>query len=117
MEAIIFLVVIGTSIWVLIDAKSIGVKKGQIEGMGNMGPGGWFFVCLLLWIIGFPFYLAKRNEFKKANSNGLKEAGSAAPSELNDDSVARLEKLAKLKDKGIVTEDEFNQKKRELLAL
>ena len=117
MGAIMFLVVIATSIWVLIDAKSIGVKKGQIAGMGNMGPVGWFFVCLLFWIIGFPFYLAKRNEFKKANYSQTKEVNSAAPPELNDDSVARLEKLAELRDKGIVTDDEFNQKKQELLAL
>ena len=79
--------------------------------------GGWFFVCLLFWILGFPFYLAKRNEFKKANSNQTKEVNSVAPLELNDDSVARLEKLAELRDKGIVTEDEFNKKKQELLAL
>jgi hypothetical protein len=117
MGTIVFLVVIGTSIWVLVDAKSIGVKKGQIKGMGNMGPGGWFFVCLLLWIIGFPFYLAKRNEFKLANSNQTKKANSAPKLELNDDSLSRLEKLAELRDKGIVTEDEFNQKKQEILAL
>lgn len=59
--------VIGTSIWVLVDAQSIGVKKGQVQGMANMGPWGWFFVCLLLWIIGFPMYLAKRPEFKRLN--------------------------------------------------
>ena len=51
------LIVLGTSIWVLVDAKTIGVKKGQIEGSGNMGPWGWFFACVLLWIICFPFYL------------------------------------------------------------
>ena len=70
MEALIFLVIIGSSIWVLIDAKSIGVKKGQIGGVGNLGPWGWFFVCLLLWIIGFPFYLVKRSEYKRINSKG-----------------------------------------------
>ena len=71
-------VVIATSIWVLIDAKTIGVKKGQIEGMGNLGPWGWFFVCLLLWIIGFPFYLAKRPEFKRINAEPQGESQTAA---------------------------------------
>ena len=107
MEYFIYLVVIGTSIWVLIDAKSIGVKKGQIKGFFNMGPWGWFFVCLLIWIIGFPVYLAKRNEFKKINST--------EPSKLSGDSIAQLEKLAEMKSKGILTEDEFNRKKQELL--
>lgn len=67
MGVIIWLTVIASSIWVLVDAKSIGVKKGQIKGVGNIGPWGWFFVCLLLWIIGFPFYLYKRGEYKRVN--------------------------------------------------
>ena len=37
MEGLIFLVIIGSSIWVLIDAKSIGVKKSQIGGLGIWG--------------------------------------------------------------------------------
>jgi hypothetical protein len=67
MDAIITIIVIATSIWVLVDAKTIGVKKGQITGVANMGPFRWFIVCLLLWIVGFPLYLAKRGEFKKIN--------------------------------------------------
>lgn len=67
MEALFFIVVLGTSIWVLVDTKTIGVKKGQLKGMADLGPWGWFFVCLLLWIIGFPFYLAKRGELKRIN--------------------------------------------------
>ena len=60
----VWLLIIGSSIWVVVDAKSTGVKSGQIKGLGNMGPWGWFFACLLLWILGFPLYLAKRGEFK-----------------------------------------------------
>ena len=67
MDSIVLIIVLVTSIWVLVDAKTIGVKKGQITGVANMGPFGWFVVCLLLWIVGFPFYLAKRGEFKKIN--------------------------------------------------
>jgi choline-glycine betaine transporter len=67
MRAIVWLIVIITSIWVLIDAKKIGVKKGQIKGLADIGPWGWFFVCLLLWIIGFPLYLLKRGELKRIN--------------------------------------------------
>ena len=65
MAEMFLIIVIATSIWVLIDAKTLGVKKGQIQGMGDMGPWSWFFACLFLWIIGFPFYLAKRPEYKK----------------------------------------------------
>jgi len=68
MTEFIWLLIVATSIWVVVDAKSIGVKSGQIKGLGNMGPWGWFFACLLFWILGFPFYLAKRGEFKRINS-------------------------------------------------
>lgn len=64
--AVIWLVIIGTSIWVAIDASNIGARRGLIKGLGNMGPAGWFFCCLLIWIIGFPVYLAKRSEIKAA---------------------------------------------------
>lgn len=67
MAIFIWIVVIATSLWVLVDAKTIGVRKGQITGFLNMGPWGWFFVCLFLWIIGFPLYLAKRGEYKRLN--------------------------------------------------
>src|SRR5690242_9215362 len=66
MESFVGLVVLGTSIWVLIDAKQIGVRSGLIKGIGGMGPWGWFFACLLLWIVGFPLYLVKRNELRRA---------------------------------------------------
>ena len=108
MEIIILLIILCTSIWVLVDAKKIGVKKGQMKGMTDMGPWGWFFACLLIWIIGFPLYLAKRGELKKASS--------AQPSKMNDDSIKQLEKLGELKEKGILTEEEFNQKKKQLLS-
>lgn len=61
------IVVIASSIWVLIDARSIGVQKGQISGIANIGPVAWFFACLLLWIVAFPMYLAKRPEYKRVN--------------------------------------------------
>jgi len=67
MGDLVLLIMVGTSIWIFFDAKSIGVKKGQVSGLGNMGPGMWFLASLLLWIVAFPLYLTKRNEFKKIN--------------------------------------------------
>ena len=68
MSEIILIVVVVPSIWVLVDAKKIGVNKGQIQELGNPGAWGWFFVCLLFWVVGFPFYLAKRSAFKRFNN-------------------------------------------------
>ena len=62
------IIVIATSIWVAVDAITIGVKKGQIKGFFDMGPVGWFFSCLLIWIIAFPCYLSERSEYKRINN-------------------------------------------------
>jgi hypothetical protein len=60
-------IIVITSLWVLIDANNIGVKKGQIKGFFNLGYIEWFIVCIGIWIIGFPAYLAKRSEYKRIN--------------------------------------------------
>ena len=81
----IWLFIFATATWVLIDAKKIGVRKGLISGMGNMGPWAWFLGCILLWILTFPLYLLKRKEFKLANQgaepqfNTLKNENSMIP--------------------------------------
>lgn len=74
MLEVIWLIIPGTAIWVYFDAKSIGVKKGQLRGLADMGPAGWFFACLLVWIIGFPLYLAKRSDYKGINQASQKQA-------------------------------------------
>ena len=63
---VILLIVAASAIWVLMDAKSIGVRKGLIVGLGDMGPWGWFVATLGLWIIAFPSYLFYRGRFKSA---------------------------------------------------
>lgn len=64
--ALIWLFVLLSSLWVYFDAKRIGARKGLLPGFGDMNPGGWFLVCLLLWIIGFPLYLIKRGKIRDA---------------------------------------------------
>lgn len=62
--AVIGLIVLGTSIWVAADASGLDVKRGCLGGnFVDSGPVGWFFVTLLIWIIGFPLYLATRPKY------------------------------------------------------
>ncbi len=110
MTIFIFIVVIATSIWVLIDAHILGVRKGVVKGLGDMGPFGWFFASLLLWIIAFPLYLGMRPKYVKARSENKTEHTGA-------ESIDQLEKLAKMKEKGIITKEEFEKKKKEILNL
>jgi hypothetical protein len=54
---VIAALVLFTSFWVFIDAMKIGITAGQVPGFkGSMGPAGWLFACLLLWIFAFPYY-------------------------------------------------------------
>jgi hypothetical protein len=146
MFGLVFLVVIGTSIWVAIDASHIGARKGLIKGSGNMGPAGWFVCCLLIWIIGFPVYLAKRSEIKAAaaasnvsvptpvSAGHVAQNSVASPpgwypqiaqsqQRLVEDTASsvaskadELVKLDALRKSGILTEQEFDAEKARLLG-
>jgi hypothetical protein len=69
MGLLMFLVVAGTSIWVVVDASNLNVRKGMLGGgLTDMGPGGWLACCLLLWIFGFPAYLTTRPKYLAAKA-------------------------------------------------
>ena len=65
MTLLVLLGVIGTSLWVWVDTKSIGVERGQLDGLADMTPLEWFGCALILWPLGVLFYLAKREELKR----------------------------------------------------
>jgi hypothetical protein len=72
--AFLWLLVIGTAIWVGFDAHQLGVKRGLLRGgFTDMGVAGWVIGVLGLWIIGFPAYLATRPRYI-----ALARAGSAS---------------------------------------
>lgn len=48
---------------------------------------------------------------------GYEQQAAAAPPPQADDEYAELEKLAGLRDKGIITPEEFEAKKKELLGI
>ncbi len=103
---LILVIVIATSVWVAFDARSIGVRKGKIEGFFNMGAAGWFFSCLLLWVVAFPAYLVKRGAYRAANAPVSPASGSP---------MDQIEALARLRERGAISEEEFQAKKQELL--
>jgi hypothetical protein len=117
------LVVLGTSIWVCFDATKIGLQKtGEKPETGkfhvDMGPVGWMVCCLLLWIVAFPAYIIKRPGFVRRfmPSRPVPTPAGASPPPAPD-FEQELMKLARLKESGVVTEAEFNQKKKEILGL
>jgi len=61
----LWLFVLGSSIWVGFDSHALGMKRDKEKGV--YGPWFWFIGSLLLWIVIFPAYLAKRVQFKRLN--------------------------------------------------
>jgi hypothetical protein len=112
-----WIIVIGSAIWVYVDAKKIGVRKGLISGMFDIGAGTWCAATLLLWIVVFPAYLIKRGALKAAvAAQAGPGAAPGATVAAQGGAIESLEKLANLRDRGVLTETEFDQKKRQLLA-
>ncbi len=104
-------VVFGSSFWVLIDSRKIGIKKGTSNGFFNMGPTGWFLACLLFWIAAFPFYLVKRREHMQAVAE--KEQAACAQ---DTDFVSQLDALTSLSTQGLLTADDFQTRRLELVS-
>lgn len=105
-----FSVVFGTSVWVLIDSRSIGIKKGSTTGFFNMGPTGWFVACLLCWIAAFPVYLIKRREHLLAVASGGEHSsghGQATGTPADTDFSGQLDVLTDQSSRGLISADEF----------
>ena len=54
--------VLGTALWAAIDSRKLQLKRYK-SGI-SYGPVVLFFACALLWIVGFPWYLAMRYKIK-----------------------------------------------------
>lgn len=58
---IILLVIVGTTIWVGVDVYNLRRRLGG-EKIAGMGAFAWVLCSLGLWIVAFPYYLAKRSD-------------------------------------------------------
>ena len=102
-----------------------------IVGNVDYRPSTWFWVLLIIllftyigWIIPVAFYLLHKNTVKNAIQgvftrikNEFTSSSGQKQKKLEYNDLDQLEKLADLKDKGAVTEEEFQTKKKELLGL
>ncbi|GEM_PF-774355 len=60
------IIVIGSSIWIAIDAHRNKISTDNKPYRINSGAVTWFFACLLFWIFVLPAYLFKRFKHLKA---------------------------------------------------
>lgn len=118
---IISTMVFGTALWAGVDAYRIELKKYKTLGI-EYGAFGAFAAVLALWIIGFPWYLSMRGKILRGQAelrDKYKEEAIKSISLVEnnyDEILAQLEKLGELKEKGILTDEEFRAQKEKLLS-
>ena len=84
---IVFVVAVGVATWVATDASRLGARRGRLGGgFLDMGPVGWFFACVITWLVGVVCYLIARPRLVAAqhgptyhHDTGWRTAGSWQP--------------------------------------
>src|SRR5262245_52068170 len=59
---LVTVMVLGTALWAAIDSSRLQLKRYQ-SGI-SYGPVVFFVLCVLFWIVGFPWYLSMRDKIK-----------------------------------------------------
>src|SRR5688572_29742247 len=98
METFLGLIIVVSAVWVYFDAKSLGARPGRLNGgLFDMGPAGWAFSVLILWVVAFPAYLWKRRVYKDTEE----PISLVAPPSASGlaDAITQIERLAALKDR------------------
>jgi hypothetical protein len=73
------MMIFGTSLWVAVDSSRIGLKRYK-SGIAY-GPVLLFFACMMLWIVGFPWYLTTRHNIKTGKAVLKDEVQASAAGE------------------------------------
>ena len=96
---------------VFIPSLAVSVRR-----LHDIGKSGWWLLIALIPIIGIILLIVWfATDSKEDNQYGKNPKENNDSNIANDNSIEQLEKLANLKEKGIITEEEFNSKKQELL--
>ena len=119
LNATVFLLVIGTTIWVGFDASTNRVTSDDKEYNWSNGALAWVIGCILLWIVVFPFYLVRRARVLRKVSAFVEsyrgpEQWPPAPQQPIS-LTAEIERLSGLHKQGIISDDEFILAKKRLL--
>jgi hypothetical protein len=58
-------VILVTAALTAIEAGKLGMKADKTQG--SYSPTQWMFMCIFLWIVGYPAYLFKRRHYGRSN--------------------------------------------------
>lgn len=98
---------------VIVPSLAVAARR-----LHDIGKSGWWQLIVLIPLVGAILLIVWfATDSKEDNQYGVNPKGTnKANNIVNDNSIEQLEKLADLKEKGIITEEEFNSKKQELLG-
>jgi hypothetical protein len=86
---IMLLIVLGSSLWMAVDAANIGAHRLQTPGLASTHPAAWFAGGLLMWIIVFPCYLFARPKMIAARDKAMNRSlGGTSYFPANQDAAA-----------------------------
>jgi hypothetical protein len=86
------------------------------KDISGIAKGLWAVAIVLLPVIGMLVYFIARPHDGTAVEDPDVVPGITAPIQITDDHIAELEKLAKLKENGAITDEEFSALKAKVLS-
>lgn len=86
----------------------MGVVVGIIANSKGKSFFPWFLYGVLIWPVALTHIIVTKSENQEATE-------AATSQETQGDPVDKLAKLAELKEKGVITEEEFQEQKKKLL--
>jgi len=108
--------VLFSAIFASVDAHFIQAYKYKITGPKDSLT--TFLWCLLLWVVGLPWYLMNRQSIKSQRASiwsNFKEAPPPDSKYRNQDRVSALIKLGRLREEGVLSDEEFEKEKLKLI--
>lgn len=94
-------------------------KEEQLIGAGLIGGGMIFFIVGIVMLVTKTKAQRKKEVelevLRKVNKTMTNESQTENSSKSIDDKFAQLEKLGKLREKGILSEEEFQQQKKKII--
>ena len=97
---------------VLLPSLAVGARR-----LHDINKSGWWQLIMAIPLIGYivllVFYCI---DSKEDNKYGMNPKQSNNSNNLGNDTLFQLEKLSELKDKGIITQEEFETKKKQILG-
>lgn len=83
----------------------------------DINKSGWWQLIIIIPLIGAILLLIYYcTDSKEDNKYGINTKQSSNINNLGNDALFQLEKLSELKDKGIITQEEFEIKKKQILG-